>query len=153
MWVEKEYYYDSKKELRQKSDYDYVLDYIKFIDGINVKTIYIDPSAASLKQELMRNGINNLVDASHDVLPGIRFLSQLLTNGTLKIFDVCTNLIKEFSTYVWDSKASARGEDKPVKSSDHAIDALRYAVYSHFFTRSGPRMTEEQALALERMYR
>lgn len=121
MWVEKEYYFDSRKELRQKSDYDYVQDYIKFIDGITVKHVYIDPSAASLKQEMMRNGIYNLVDAVNDVIPGIRFLGQLLTNGTLKICKDCTNLIKEFSTYVWDEKAALRGEDKPKKLNDHCF--------------------------------
>jgi hypothetical protein len=29
-----------------------------------------------------------------------------------------------------------RGIDKPLKQRDHAIDALRYALYSHFGTRS-----------------
>lgn len=154
MWVEKEYYFDSRKELRQKSDYDYVQDYINFIDGITVKHVYIDPSAASLKQEMMRNGIYNLVDAVNDVIPGIRFLGQLLTNGTLKICKDCTNLIKEFSTYVWDEKAALRGEDKPKKLNDHCLDSARYSAYTHFFTRSSlNRMTEEDAQDLERLYR
>jgi len=30
------------------------------------------------------------------------------------------------SNYVWDTKAQERGEDKPVKESDHGPDALRY---------------------------
>ena len=30
--------------------------------------------------------------------------------------------------YSWDPKAQARGEDKPIKRDDHAVDAERYGV-------------------------
>ncbi len=153
MWLEKEFYYDSKKELRQKSDYEYVKDLQEFVTGYNVKRIYIDPSAASLRQELRRNGVNNVADAINDVLPGIRFMGQLLTNGTYKICANCTQSLKEFSNYLWDSKASQRGEDKPIKQNDHAMDAQRYALYTHFFNKKlGLSMNEEDAERLEEMY-
>ncbi|NGX36878.1 MAG: hypothetical protein K1000chlam2_00023 [Chlamydiae bacterium] len=153
MWLEKEYYYDSKKTLRQKSDYEYVQDLIDFMDGISVDAIYVDPSAASFKQELRRNGVQYIRDAKNDVLPGIRFTGQLLMNGTLKICSCCENTIKEFSTYVWDSKASKKGEDKPIKMNDHGLDALRYACFSHFFEKSGKKMLEEDAESMERSWR
>lgn len=123
MWLEKEYYYDSKETLRQKSDYEYVKDMEEFMDGYYVKQIYIDPSAASLKQEMVRNGIDRISDAKNDVLPGIRFMGQLLTNGTYKICAQCTHSIKEFSNYLWDSKASERGLDVPIKRFDHCFVA------------------------------
>jgi PBSX family phage terminase large subunit len=154
IWMEKEYYFDSRKEMRQKSDYDYCNDLIDFIGGFNVKRIYIDPSAASLKQELRRNGIYNAVDAKNDVLPGIRFQAQLISNGTYKICANCTETLKEYRNYLWDSKASSRGEDKPIKQNDHSMDAQRYALYTHFFNKKrGPEFTEEDAELLERMYR
>ena len=31
-------------------------------------------------------------------------------------------------TYVWDQKAKERGEERPVKQNDHAMDALRYII-------------------------
>lgn len=153
IWMEKEYYYDSRKTFRQKSDYEYVQDLIRFIDGYHVKQIYIDPSAASLRQEMMRNNVKGIADANNDVLPGIRFQGQLLTNGTYKICENCTESIKEYSNYLWDPKASQRGEDKPIKQSDHSLDAQRYALFTHFFNRSPTHMTERDALELERMYR
>jgi len=153
MWLEKEYYYDSKKELRQKSDYDYALDMMEFIRGYNVKRIYIDPSAASFKQELRRNGIFNVTDAINDVIPGIRFVGQLISNGTLKICSNCVETIKEFSNYLWDSKASERGEDKPIKKNDHLMDSIRYQCYTHFFNKNlRPEFTERDAEELERLY-
>lgn len=123
IWLEKEYHYDSQKELRQKSDYEYAKDFIDFIAGHNVKRIYIDPSAASFKQELRRQGVFNVMDAQNDVIPGIRFHSMLLSNGTFKICSQCVNTIKEYKNYLWDSKASQRGEDKPIKANDHCFAA------------------------------
>jgi PBSX family phage terminase large subunit len=152
MWLEKEYYYASGENQKQKSDYEYVMDLTKFLDGIYVDAIYIDPSAASLKQELKRQGYYQVKDAINDVLPGIRFVGQLISNGTLKICSQCSNIIKEFSNYVWDSKASAKGEDKPIKLNDHALDSLRYVVYTQFFTKNSNKMTEEDAKRLESQY-
>lgn len=36
--------------------------------------------------------------------------------------------INEFAVYVWDSKATDRGEDAPIKENDHCMDAIRYFV-------------------------
>jgi hypothetical protein len=36
--------------------------------------------------------------------------------------------LHELHSYVWDDKASANGEDKPVKEADHGVDALRYRI-------------------------
>jgi PBSX family phage terminase large subunit len=152
MWLEKEYYYDSKAKNRQKSDSEYVKDLVDFVAGYPVKAVYVDPSALSFKVEMRKNGINNIFDAVNDVLPGIRFTGQLISNGTFKVCKNCINAIKEFSTYVWDEKASKRGLDQPVKQNDHVMDSLRYALFTHFFNKMQSTMTEEQAIAMERAY-
>jgi hypothetical protein len=35
-------------------------------------------------------------------------------------------------SYVWDEKAVNRGEDKPLKVNDHAMDSIRYGIYNEF---------------------
>ena len=97
MWVEKVYYYDSRLSQRQKTDSEYAEDFRKFVDGQNVRAIYIDPSAASFKLELSRVDFFPLYDAENEVLDGIRFVGKSLSNGTLKICRNCDALIKEFS--------------------------------------------------------
>ena len=139
--------------MRQKSDYEYVQDLMEFIEGYNVKAIYVDPSAASFKQEMARQGVKGVCDANNDVLTGIRFQSQLLSNGTFKICSCCTEAIKEYTMYMWDSKASEKGMDAPVKRWDHAQDATRYALMTHFFNKKGVGMTERDAEELEKLYR
>lgn len=152
IWLEKEYYYDSKAKNRQKSDSEYAKDLVDFISGYPVKAIYIDPSALSFKVEMRRLGLNDVLDAKNDVIPGIRFQGQLLSNGTYKVCRTCINTIKEYSTYLWDEKASKRGIDQPLKQNDHCCDAQRYALYTHFFDRLQGGMTEADAIAMERTY-
>lgn len=152
MWLEKEYFYDSKAKNKQKSDSEYAKDLVDFIAGYAVKAIYIDPSALSFKVEMRRAGLSSVLDAKNDVLPGIRFQGQLISNGTYKICRQCTNAIKEYSTYLWDEKASARGIDQPLKQNDHSCDSQRYALYTHFFDKMQGRMTENDAIAMERAY-
>lgn len=149
MWVEQVYYWDSRAKQRQKTDSEYADDLAKFIQGKPVKAIYIDPSAASFKLELSRNGVSHLYDAENEVIDGIRLVSKFLSNGTLKICRNCQELIKEIQGYVWDSKSQKTGQDRPLKVSDHAVDSIRYALFSHFFGKEQSRMTAQD---LDRLY-
>ena len=150
MWVEKEYYWDSRKQNKQKTDYDYARDFMDFIKGYRVDVAYLDPSAASFQVELGRAGFDRVSHADNDVISGIRFVTQLFNNGTVKILKHCRNLISEMGTYVWDEKAAMRGEDKPKKENDHAIDAMRYALFTHFFKED---LAEESKGRIEEAWR
>jgi PBSX family phage terminase large subunit len=156
MWVEKEYYWDSVKENRQKTDTEYAEDLVKFISNIPsaLKDIYLDPSAASFKVELQRHGVRNIVDANNDVLDGIRFVSGLLSNGSLQVHISCKNLINEFGSYVWDHKSRDLGIDKPMKRSDHVLDSVRYGLFTHFGKNLGSenRMTPDTLREMKRKY-
>ncbi len=133
IWVQQEYYFDSKKEGYQKTDAEYANDFIDFISDYPVKSVYIDPSAASFKLELRRKRPQLVIrDAENDVANGIRVVSLRLATGDLKVCKSCRSLIQEFQSYVWDSKKSQRGLDEPLKAFDHGLDSLRYAIYTHW---------------------
>lgn len=126
--VEKEYYHAGGQEgVRQKTDAEYVTDLKEFMKGTDARYVILDPSALSFKVACRNAGIK-VRDADNTVLDGIRLVSSLLTNDKLKVCAACPNLIKEFSGYLWDAKAQEKGEDKPMKKNDHALDALRYGV-------------------------
>lgn len=129
-WVEKEYVWDSGKQGRQKTNSEYADDLQQLLEGYGVKAIYLDPSAASFEVELRKRGMP-VVHADNDVINGINFITSEMQKGNLFICEECSHLINEIESYVWDSKASERGEDRPLKKDDHGIDAMRYAVYSH----------------------
>jgi PBSX family phage terminase large subunit len=130
LWVEQEYYWDSKKTHRQKTNSEYAEDVEKLLEPYGVRIVYIDPSAASFRAELRKRNIHT-VDAHNDVEDGIRIMTSEMKRGALFVMDRCTNLIREIEGYVWDSKAGERGWDEPVKKNDHAVDALRYVIASH----------------------
>lgn len=150
IWVEDEYYYNSRTHQRQKTDSEYVEDLIKFIQFRNVQGIYLDPSAASFRAALIQSGVDNVIDAINEVNPGIGYTAMKLGDGGLKICRKCTNLIAEFQSYVWDEKSVKLGVDKPKKENDHALDALRYVMYTHFAPREGG---ESNAKEIEKRWR
>lgn len=128
----KEYHYDGRKKGKQKADKQYADDLLKFIEGLHVSDIIVDPSAASFIEELRSRGLS-VRKAKNDVNDGIRNMASALEEGKILYNDVCKETFKEFSSYVWDSKAADRGEDKPVKDNDHQLDADRYFVNTILF--------------------
>ncbi len=129
--VEEEYYYDSVKKGRSKTDAELADDLYDFVKLKNISAVYVDPSAASLKIEL-RNKNLPVLDAKNDILPGIKITSKFVANKNIVIQKGCTNLIECIQSYCWCPKAADRGEDVPLKKKEHILDALRYACYSAF---------------------
>lgn len=135
-YVVDEYYWDSRQKHRQKTDAEYSADLKQFIAGLSRTapvTIYVDPSAASFKAQLRKDGVYNVKDADNAVLDGIRLVASFFSTRRLFIVrGAAPNLIRELASYVWDPKAQARGEDAPLKENDHAADALRYGLATYF---------------------
>lgn len=141
LYIDNEYYYNSRDANKQKTDSEYAVDFETFIrreyiteyglpndtTGSLVKAI-IDPSAASWKNEVRKKGII-VNDADNNVLDGIRMMASMIKNGKLRVNrERCPNFITEIGAYVWDSKATDRGIDSPLKKDDHAMDACRYVI-------------------------
>ncbi|MBR2226785.1 MAG: PBSX family phage terminase large subunit [Bacteroidales bacterium] len=127
-WIDREYYYDGRKERRQKTDEQYADDLDAFLDGNRDAIIVVDPSAASFITVLRNRGYM-IKEADNAVRDGLRVVSTLMTKRMIRVrADACPNLIREISGYVWDEKARMRGEEQPVKVDDHACDALRYVI-------------------------
>ena len=131
--VESEYYYDSAVKGRSKTDQELVRDIKDFIGCKNVSAIYVDPAAASFKIALRQHDLP-VLDANNDVLLGIKICSKFIGGKNLVIHKGCKVLREQIQSYAWDPKAADRGEDKPIKRSDHCVDALRYACCSAFPT-------------------
>lgn len=129
--VESEYYWDSAKKGRSKTDYELVRDLKEFIGYRSVRAVYVDPAAASLKLELRQQNIP-VMNAKNDVVLGIKIVSKFISGKNLVIQKGCTTLIEHLQSYEWDPRAADRGEDKPLKVNDHICDSLRYAIASAF---------------------
>jgi len=135
-WLDREYYWDSVKEMKQKTDGEYADDLEKFIKesrcvGVNNPKIIVDPTATSFKLELTKRGLL-VVDGLHEVLDGIHRVSEVEATGHRRVHEDCGNFRREKGLYSWDVKASETGEERPLKINDHSMDADRYAIMDLF---------------------
>lgn len=129
----REYYYSGREATQQKTDEEYYSDLENFVGDIKIKAIIIDPSAASFIATIKKHGRFKVKKAVNDVLEGIRNVGTALNQGLIVYNDCCINTFREFFSYVWDEKAIERGEDKPIKQMDHAMDSDRYFVNTILF--------------------
>lgn len=139
IWAEAEYYYDGRKEQRQKTDAEYSADLRDFLGeqlGKNwqskVRKIIIDPSAESFEVQLGRDGFVGVTHADNTVDDGLRTVATMLKRREYAISTRCPHYIEEMYGYSWDEKAQLRGLDQPKKINDHCQDAGRYGVHTEF---------------------
>jgi PBSX family phage terminase large subunit len=135
-WLDREYYWDSVKQMKQKTDGEYADDLEEFIRtsrcrGRNNPIIVCDPTATSFKVELLHRGLV-VVDGDNDVLNGIHRVSEVESTGHRRVHRDCSEWQREKGLYSWDVDAAEKGEERPLKRDDHTMDADRYALMYMF---------------------
>ena len=129
-WIMKEYYWNSAVRRRQKTDAEYADDLAAFLDHDRNTQVIVDPSAASFKAELRKRGYR-VLDAKNEVREGIATTAVCIGNRRVRVErNRCPSLLGEVHSYVWDEKARQKGEERPVKVHDHAMDAVRYLCHT-----------------------
>ena len=119
----KEFYFDSRREMRQMTDEEYAAQMAKLAGGREIAAVIVDPAAASFLETLRRKGWC-VKKAENDVLRGIRLTADLLKNGKIVICENCGDCLREMDEYVWDLGCGAG--DRVKKENDHAMDDMRY---------------------------
>lgn len=144
-WFDREFYWDSVKRMRQKTDSEYADDMVKFIHESRVPAkpkVVVDPSAASFKVELLNRNIW-VTDANNDVIEGIRKTSSALAQKKIRVrksvpgddgphYQGCPNTAQEMPSYAWNDKKAKAGTEEPIKARDHGCDAVRYVAMEVF---------------------
>jgi len=87
--------------------------------------VYCDPAEPANIEQFRRDGFNAR-EADNSVTPGIQHISSLADQ--LRVARHCQNIRNEFSQYQYKDGGDG---DRPLKQHDHALDALRYCLYSH----------------------
>lgn len=128
IWVPKEYFWDSRKEQRQKTDGQYADDMSDFMGANRACEIIVPPECASLEAEFKLRGWW-VREAENEVDEGIKTVAGMMTNRKIRIHRRCVNLRKQLETYIWDQKAALRGIEQPLKQLDDGPDCLRYGVH------------------------
>lgn len=129
----REYYYSGRDTQANKTDEEYCTEIAKLAGDLPIRSVVVDPSAASFI-ELLRRKQYVVRKAKNDVLNGIMLTARYLQDGTIKIHRRCKDSIREFGLYRWDDKAT---EDRPIKENDHAMDSIRYFTFTILRERVG----------------
>ena len=130
----KEFYFDSRQEMRQMTDAEYADALAKLAGDRKISAVIVDPSAASFIEVLRRRGWR-VRKAENDVLSGIRLTSDALKSGRIVICEGCGDCLREMEEYVWDLSSGNR--DKVKKEHDHAMDDMRYFVATVLKEKNG----------------
>lgn len=118
----REFYYDGRQARRQKTDEEYCDAVAELAGELPIRRVIVDPSAASFICALRQRGFH-VKRANNAVADGIRRVAVYLAGGNLRICRCCTDCIREFGSYRWDSSDS---EERVLKENDHAMDEVRY---------------------------
>lgn len=131
-WVAKEWRYSGRDEGRTLTDSDYADRLCAMAEGVPERErregllLIVDPSAASFIAEMRGRGdLWRVRKADNAVADGIRDVALCLQSGRVRVSPGCKGTLREFDAYSWDDRSV---EDRPVKSEDHCMDAMRYMV-------------------------
>jgi len=98
--------------------------------------LYADSAEPDRIAELNEAGLT-VYPADKAVKNGI----GLLQSSKLFVTKSSPNLLKELASYRWKALPSGEMTDEPAKFNDHALDALRYAAYTHTKSGGDPALT------------
>jgi phage terminase large subunit len=101
---------------------------ISLINQMNIgsASIYADCAEPKTIEELYKAGLN-VLESDKDVwagIVGVKSFPLFIKHGS-------TNLIHELQGYKWKKDKNDNVLEEPVKSNDHACDAMRYAIFTH----------------------
>ena len=107
-------------------------DLIGRFEGAGVlkrETIYADTAEPDRIEEIRRAGwdVRPARKSQGSVAAGIAFCQAL----DISILEGATNIVAENQTYKWREDRAGNVLDEPAKVHDHAMDALRYALFTH----------------------
>lgn len=128
-----EWYHDSRKSGVLMTDEEYYQKLEELAGGRRIRMVIVDPSAASFIQCIRRHGRFLAQPAKNQVSDGIRLVSELLRQGKIQIWEGCEDCLRELGSYRWEEK----GEDRPHKENDHAMDEMRYFIMEMAGQRPG----------------
>jgi|WetSurMetagenome_2_1015567.scaffolds.fasta_scaffold96902_1 phage terminase large subunit len=122
---------ENKFYIKEKIYKSYLLntELIKLLKFFNLKSkdiIYADSSESDKISEIYSAGFN-IKPADKNVNDGIDFIKSC----EIYTKDSNINFNKELKEYVWQKDKNGNYLDSPVKFNDHAMDAMRYAIWSH----------------------
>jgi len=109
----------TNSELINKLKINY--NFLKNITG------YLDSAEPDRIEEFKRYGfrVNPAKKSVKDGIDEVKSHKLFITKGSI-------NILKEIKAYVWEEDKEGKSLDVPIKLNDHAMDAIRYAIFTRY---------------------
>jgi PBSX family phage terminase large subunit len=135
IWLEDEWFYDSRETGRSKSDAEYSVALKNWLSDLHrwPLRIFVPSDALSFKNELRNSGFVGVSDVDMgpgSVIDGIRVQATMLKHGDYMIDKRCKRIIEDYYGYVWDDKALLKGVEQPLHDNSHTKDMERTTLYT-----------------------
>ena len=116
----------------------YILDEMLYLRGLpnkeiadSLKTykpalIIADSAEPKSIDEIRSYGLN--ITGADKGQDSVRHGIQIVQDNIISVTKQSTNLIKEYRNYLWQTDKNGKILNEPEKGSDHALDAIRYAL-------------------------
>lgn len=133
-WALDEYRWDVVEHGAQREYHEHIAGIETMLAGRLPRLIYADPEDSVMRHELGRRWGKKRVRDAHkpagSVRAGVNVVNWMIGEGHVYFAPRCRHSISEIGRYFWDARAAARGEELPTKLYDHAMDVLRYVIFT-----------------------
>lgn len=109
----------------------HIIDELRSVGVEQWEPIYCDSAEPARIQEIENAGFNARA-SNKDVTGGIAFCQNL---HPWRVHEDSDDFLKERASYCWAEDRHGNPLDVPVKLKDHALDAFRYAAFTHLGNR------------------
>lgn len=102
-----------------------------FKSKYNIRTFFCDSSRPEYLQAFRNAGLDAR-KGHKEIDPGIATVNRMIDRGLFRIdFNACPNTVNEFEQYAYEEDDFGKiRKDRPIDRNNHAMDALRYMLYS-----------------------
>ena len=118
-----------KKEIYNNAEISFFAREMLKLEGWRSGRIWSDSAQPALSNIAQRAGVSGIRPVNKGVILSEQL--QSLQDYTIIINPECENFIDEISRFEWDVDRAGYTIDRPKKSPDHLLDAMRYGLSEH----------------------
>lgn len=119
------YYIDEKIYKTNITNYE-LIEELKILRIPGIRKIYADSSEPNRIEEIRRAGYN-IYPAEKNIISGIDYVKRC----DIRTREKNVNFNKEAENYIYSKDKNGNLTDEPIKHLNHAMDSLRYAIWTH----------------------
>lgn len=128
VWIDREFIYDARAEMKQKGDAEHVADLKKFMEAAPNAQAILPIDCGSFADEATNRAVWHTLAEEDKGGRGIRLSAGMMKNRTLRINRACTTLVQQIPLARWDAAKKEKGVDEASVGNDEAVQAMQRLV-------------------------